>query len=33
VLTGVGGGIDMSAMDEARLLATNVVQLTKRLRH
>lgn len=32
VLTGVGGGIDMSAMDEARLLGANVVQLTKRLR-
>ncbi len=32
VLTGVGGGIDMSAIDEARLLGTNVVQLAKRLR-
>jgi multimeric flavodoxin WrbA len=32
VLTGVGGGIDISAMDEARLLGTNVVQLAKRLR-
>ncbi len=32
VLTGVGGGIDMSAMDEARLLGTNVVHLTKRLK-
>jgi len=32
VLTGVGGGIDMSALDEARLLGTNVVQLAKRLR-
>jgi len=31
VLTGVGGGIDMSAMDEARLLATNVIQLARRL--
>ena len=31
VLTGVGGGIDMSAMEEARLLGTNVVQLAKRL--
>jgi multimeric flavodoxin WrbA len=31
VLTGVGGGIDMSAMDESRLLGTNVVQLAKRL--
>jgi multimeric flavodoxin WrbA len=31
VLTGVGGGIDMSAMQEARLLGTNVVQLAKRL--
>jgi multimeric flavodoxin WrbA len=31
VLTGVGGGIDMSAMDEARLLGANVVQLGKRL--
>jgi multimeric flavodoxin WrbA len=31
VLTGVGGGIDMSAIDEARLLGTNIVQLTKRL--
>lgn len=32
VLTGVGGGIDMSAVDEARLLGGNVAQLTKRLR-
>jgi multimeric flavodoxin WrbA len=32
VLTGVGGGIDMSAIDEARLLGTNVARLTKRLR-
>jgi len=31
VLTGVGGGIDMSAIDEARLLGTNVVQLARRL--
>ena len=31
VFTGVGGGIDMSAMQEARLLGTNVVQLAKRL--
>jgi multimeric flavodoxin WrbA len=31
VLTGVGGGIDMSAMDEARLLATSVVLLARRL--
>jgi multimeric flavodoxin WrbA len=31
VLTGVGGGIDMSAMDEARLLGSNVVQLARRL--
>jgi multimeric flavodoxin WrbA len=31
VLTGVGGGIDMSAMQEAKLLGTNVVQLAKRL--
>jgi multimeric flavodoxin WrbA len=31
VLTGVGGGIDMSAIEEARLLGTNVVQLAKRL--
>jgi multimeric flavodoxin WrbA len=32
VLTGVGGGIDISALDEARLLGTNVAQLAKRLR-
>jgi len=32
VLTGVGGGIDMSAVEEARLLGTSMVQLTKRLR-
>jgi multimeric flavodoxin WrbA len=31
VLTGVGGGIDMSAIDEARLLGTNVVRLANRL--
>jgi multimeric flavodoxin WrbA len=31
VLTGVGGGIDMSAIQEAQLLGTNVVQLAKRL--
>jgi multimeric flavodoxin WrbA len=31
VLTGVGGGIDMSAMEEARLLGTSVVRLAKRL--
>ncbi len=31
VLTGVGGGIDMSAVDEARQLGTNVVQLARRL--
>ncbi len=31
VLTGVGGGIDMTAIGEARLLGTNVVQLAKRL--
>lgn len=31
VLTGVGGGIDMSAIDEARLLGTNIVQLARRL--
>jgi multimeric flavodoxin WrbA len=31
VLTGVGGGIDMSAMEEARVLGANVVQLVKRL--
>ena len=32
VLTGVGGGINMSALEEARLLGANVVQLAKRLR-
>lgn len=31
VLTGVGGGIDMSAMEEARLLGANVFQLARRL--
>jgi multimeric flavodoxin WrbA len=31
VLTGVGGGIDMSAVDEARMLGVNVVQMTKRM--
>jgi multimeric flavodoxin WrbA len=31
VLTGVGGGIDMSAMEESRLLGANVVNLAKRL--
>jgi len=31
VLTGVGGGIDMSALQEARLLGTNVVEMAKRL--
>jgi len=31
VLTGVGGGINISALDEARLLGTNVVQLARRL--
>jgi len=31
VLTGVGGGIDMSAVQEARLLGTNVVQLARKL--
>jgi multimeric flavodoxin WrbA len=31
VLTGVGGGIDMSAMEEARLLGANVAQLITRL--
>jgi multimeric flavodoxin WrbA len=32
VLTGVGGGIDMSAVDEARLLGSSVVELARRLR-
>jgi multimeric flavodoxin WrbA len=31
VLTGVGGGIDMSAMEEARLLAKNMVRVAKML--
>jgi multimeric flavodoxin WrbA len=31
VLKGVGGGIDISAMDEARLLGNNVVHLARRL--
>jgi multimeric flavodoxin WrbA len=31
VLTGVGGGIDMSAMEETRLMAANVIQLAKKL--
>ena len=31
VLTGAGGGINMTAMDEARLLGENVVNLTRRL--
>jgi multimeric flavodoxin WrbA len=31
VLTGVGGGIDMSAMEESRLLGASVAQLIKRL--
>lgn len=31
VLTGVGGGIDMSAMEEARLLGKNAVELARRL--
>jgi hypothetical protein len=31
VLKGVGGGIDMSAMEEAQRLGTNVVQLARRL--
>jgi multimeric flavodoxin WrbA len=31
VLKGVGGGIDMSAMDEARLLGSRVVELSRRL--
>jgi multimeric flavodoxin WrbA len=32
VLTGVGGSINMSALEEARLLDANVVNLAKRLR-
>jgi multimeric flavodoxin WrbA len=31
VLTGVGGGIDMSAMDEARMLGAGVIELAQRL--
>jgi multimeric flavodoxin WrbA len=31
VLTGVGGGIDMSAMDEARMLGISVLELTQQL--
>jgi multimeric flavodoxin WrbA len=31
VLTGVGGGIDMTAVDEARLLGTNMVNLMQKL--
>ncbi len=31
VRTGVGGGIDMSAMDEARMLGASVVELAQRL--
>jgi multimeric flavodoxin WrbA len=31
VLTGVGGGIDMSAIDEARLLGTNLIELARKL--
>lgn len=31
VLTGVGGGIDMSAMDEARMLGSNIVRMVRRL--
>ncbi len=32
VLTGVGGGIDVSAMEESRLLGASMVQLMKKLR-
>ncbi len=32
VLTGVGGGIDMSAMQESRLLGTSVCQLARHLK-
>jgi multimeric flavodoxin WrbA len=32
VLTGVGGGIDMSAVDEARQLGTSIVELARRLK-
>ncbi len=31
VLQGVGGGIDMSALDEVWMLGTNVVKLAKKL--
>jgi multimeric flavodoxin WrbA len=31
VLTGVGGGIDMSAIEESRLLGASVVQMVQRL--
>jgi multimeric flavodoxin WrbA len=31
VLTGVGGGIDISAMDEARMLGAAIVELAQRL--
>jgi hypothetical protein len=31
VLKGVGGGIFMSAVDEARLLGANIVQMSRRL--
>jgi multimeric flavodoxin WrbA len=31
VLTGVGGGIDMSAIEEARLLGVNMATMAKRL--
>jgi multimeric flavodoxin WrbA len=32
VLTGVGGGIDMSAVEEARLLGSSILELARRLR-
>ncbi|MCL2877185.1 MAG: hypothetical protein FWF13_00205, partial [Acidobacteria bacterium] len=32
VLTGTGGGINMTAMEEARLLGENVVLLARRLK-
>ena len=32
VLTGVGGGIDMSAMEESRILGVSVAQLVKKMR-
>jgi len=31
VLTGVGGGIDMSAMEESRVLGVSVAQLVRKL--